>query len=124
MESLRDSRSEKLIEKSVKKEEFSTEELTDFLEISNQFESLLEGIVEKILSNDEMKLEVDNLDQIARWEAVGKVSRVMTDTLSTLGSPYSIMLVAFDWFGMQEGRSIPKKKVDELLEFKVEEIDK
>jgi hypothetical protein len=97
------------------KKPFSPDELFDFADVLEHFGKLLDDIIVSALINDEMKVEVENLDQIARWEAVGKVSKAMTDTLSILGSPSNIMQVAFDWFGMQEGKSIPKKRRDEIL---------
>jgi hypothetical protein len=64
-----------------------------------------------------MKSEVEKLDEMARWEAVGKLSRAMTDTLGSFGTPKNLMRVAFNWFGMQQGMSIPEEKVTEVLEW-------
>jgi hypothetical protein len=94
---------------------FSTVELTDFTLTMEHFEEILESIIITIIENEEMKKEVEKLDEMARWEAVGKLSQSMTDTLSAFGTPKNLMMMAFQWFGMQEGVTLPSKKIQELL---------
>ncbi len=69
------------------KPKFTIKEILEITEVVDYFEVALEKTVESIESTTEMKTEVEDLDRIARWEAVVKISKVKSDPIRTLDYP-------------------------------------